>query len=53
MRVATPSAIPTIDIVEIRLMKRESFLDVIKFLAIYQDTFIIDLTELKFQTKFT
>jgi hypothetical protein len=50
--VATPSAIPMIEIVEIRLMKRESFLDRIKFFAIYQETFIIKLTELKIRPKF-
>jgi hypothetical protein len=41
MRVATPRAIPTIEIVDIKLIKRESFLESIKFLAIYQDTFIL------------
>ena len=52
IRVATPSAIPMIEIVEIRLIKRESFLDRIKFFAIYQETFIIKLTELKIRAKF-
>jgi hypothetical protein len=37
IKVATPRAIPIIEIKEIRLMKRESFLESIKFFAISQE----------------
>jgi hypothetical protein len=37
IKVATPSAIPIIEIKEIKLMNRESFLESIKFLAMNQE----------------
>ena len=41
--VATPRAIPMIEIVEIKEINRESFLESINCFAIYQDTLIIQI----------
>ena len=50
IKVATPSAIPNIEMKEIKLMNRESLLESIKFFAISHEKCIDKSIECKFLT---